>query len=314
MNAKKANWTFLVVIFFYAASIVLLAIFAGKISMTMIQALLVSQGIVLVPVLLSLMFMRAKLKGFIPCKKIKFTTALLIIVVTYLSMPLISLTNLFSMLFVENEANNMMAGFEGISPFLIVLVVGILGPVNEEFIFRGVFYHGYRQNGRIIGAAVLSSVLFGMMHLNFNQMGYAIVVGIIGVLLVECTGSILSSMIFHATINTTSVIAAYAGGTIGKDSSDIQNATEAMNNLTYRETLCIGISVYMVMAVITTAIAGCLMYVIVRNEKRTAYMEALGKICRIKRKEKLFSVPLWIAMGLCMTYMIFSEVMTHMAG
>lgn len=314
MSAKKANWTFLTVILFDFAAMVLLAIFAGKISMTMIQALLISQGIVLAPVLLSLIFTRTTLKGLIPCKKIRITTALLIIAVTYLSMPLISLTNLFSLLFVENEANNMMAGFEGISPFLVVLIVGILGPANEEFIFRGIFYHGYRQSGRIIAAAVLSSILFGMMHLNFNQMGYAIVVGIIGVLLIECTGSIFSSMIFHATINSTSVIAAYAGGTIGKDSTDIQNATEAMNNLTYRETLCVGISVYMVMAVITTAIAGCLMYVIARNEKRAAYMEALGKICRIKKKEKLFSVPLWIAMGLCMAYMILNEVMTHMTG
>lgn len=314
MNAKKANWTFLAIILFNAAAMVILAIFAGKIKLSMIPALLVSQGIVLVPVLLSLIVTRTRLKGFIPCKKIKFTSVLMIIAVTYLSMPLISVTNLISMLFVENEANNLMAGFEGISPFLLVLIVGILGPMNEEFIFRGVLYHGYRQSGRIIGAVVLSSVLFGMMHLNFNQMAYAIVVGIIGVLLIECTGSIFASMIFHATINTTSMLAAFAQGAIGKDSADIQNATEAMSNLTYKETLCIGISVYMVIALIATALAGCLLYVIARNEKRTAHMEALGEICKIKKKEKLFSVPLWIAMGLCMAYMILSEVMTHMAG
>lgn len=314
MNAKKANWTFLAIILFNAAAMVILAIFAGKIKLSMIPALLVSQGIVLVPVLLSLIVTRTRLKGFIPCKKIKFTSVLMIIAVTYLSMPLISVTNLISMLFVENEANNLMAGFEGISPFLLVLIVGILGPMNEEFIFRGVLYHGYRQSGRIIGAVILSSVLFGMMHLNFNQMAYAIVVGIIGVLLIECTGSIFASMIFHATINTTSMLAAFAQGAIGKDSADIQNATEAMSNLTYKETLCIGISVYMVIALIATALAGCLLYVIARNEKRTAHMEALGEICKIKKKEKLFSVPLWIAMGLCMAYMILSEVMTHMAG
>ncbi len=314
MNAKKANWTFLATILFNAAAMVILAIFPDKIKLSMIPALLVSQGIVLVPVLLSLIVTRTRLKGFIPCKKIKFTSVLMIIAVTYLSMPLISVTNLISMLFVENEANNLMAGFEGISPFLLVLIVGILGPMNEEFIFRGVLYHGYRQSGRVVGAVVLSSVLFGMMHLNFNQMAYAIVVGIIGVLLIECTGSIFASMIFHATINTTSMLAAFAQGAIGKNSADVQNATEAMSNLTYKETLCIGISVYMVIALIATALAGCLIYVIARNEKRTAHMEALGEICKIKKKEKLFSVPLWIAMGLCMAYMILSEVMTHMAG
>lgn len=314
MNVKKVNWTFLSIILFNAAALVVIAIFSSKINMTMIPALLVSQGIVLAPVLLSLLVTRTKLKGFIPCKKIKISSALLIIAITYLCMPLIMVVNAISMLFVENEANNMMAGFEGISPLLVILIVGILGPMNEEFVFRGVIYHGYRSSGRIIGAAVLSSVLFGMMHLNFNQMAYAIVVGIIGVLLIECTGSILSSMIFHATINTSNVIVAYVGGTIGKDSAEIQAATEAMSNLTYKEALCISIAVYMVVAIIALAIAGCLMYVIVRNEKRIEQMKALGEICRVKSKEKLFSVPLWIAMVLCVAYMIFKEIMVHIAG
>lgn len=314
MNAKKANWTFLSVILFNIAAIVVIAVFPGKISMTMIQALLVSQGIVLFPVLLSLLVTRTRLKGFIPCKKIKITSVLLIILVTYLCMPLISVANLISMLFVENEANNMMSGFEGVSPFLVVLIVGILGPANEEFVFRGVLYHGYRSSGRMIGAAVLSSVLFGMMHLNFNQMTYAILVGLIGVLLIECTGSILSSIIFHATINTSSVIVAFAGGTIGKDSAEIQKTTEAMSNLSYRETLCVAISVYMVIAVIAAAIAGCLMYVIARNEKRTAHMQALGEVCKIKKNTKLFSIPLWISIAFCMSYMIFDVIVTYMAG
>ncbi|MBQ7065568.1 MAG: CPBP family intramembrane metalloprotease [Lachnospiraceae bacterium] len=314
MNAKKANWTFLSVILFNMVAIVVLAMFAGKFSMNMIQALLVSQGIVLAPVLLSLLVTRTKLKGFVPCKKIKLTSILLIIAVTYLTLPLISVTNLISMLFVENEANNIMAGFEGISPLIAVLIVGILGPANEEFVFRGVLYHGYRSSGRIIGATVLSAVLFGMMHLNFNQMVYAIVVGIIGVLLIECTGSILSSIIFHATINTTSVITAYAGGTIGQTSTELQSTTETMMDLSYKEMLCVAIFIYMIIAVVTTAIAGCLMYVIARNEKRTGHMQALGQICKVKNNKKLFSIPLWIAMTICMAYMILNEVIVYIAG
>lgn len=314
MNAKKANWTFLAVILFNMVAIVVFTMFAGKFSMNMIQALLVSQGIVLVPVLLSLLITRTKLKGFIPCKKIKFTSALLIVAITYLSLPLISVTNLISMLFVENEATNIMAGLEGIPPFIAVLIIGILGPINEEFVFRGVFYHGYRSTGRIIGAAVLSAVLFGMMHLNFNQMVYAIVVGAIGVLLIECTGSILSSMLFHATINTTSVVTAYVEGTIGQNSMDIQNTTEAMMNLSYKEMLCVAIFIYMIIAVVTTAIAGCLIYVVARNEKRTEHMQALGQICKIKNNTKLFSIPLWIGMAICMVYMILNEVIVYIAG
>lgn len=313
MNAKKVNWTFLAVILFYMACLVLLAVFSGQISMTVLQALLLSQGIVLLPVLLSLFVTRTKLKGFIPCKKIKLTSALLIIVVTYLSMPLVSLVNLISMLFVENEANNIMAGFAGVSPLVVFLVVGILGPANEEFICRGVFYHGYRSTGRIVGAALLSAVLFGMLHLNFNQMAYATVVGIIGVILIECTGSILSSIIFHATINSTSVVAAYAQNMIGNTGTK-QSAAETAAGLGYTEMLCAAIFIYMILATVTTAIGGCLMYVIARNEKRIVHMRALGQICKVKNNAKLFSIPLWIAMTICMAYMILNEVISHITG
>jgi hypothetical protein len=75
----------------------------------------------------------------------------------------------------------------------------------EEFVFRGIFYHSYRKSG-ILGAALLSGVLFGMLHLNINQFIYAFFIGIIFALLVEATGSMFSSMLAHFAINTYSII------------------------------------------------------------------------------------------------------------
>ena len=85
-------------------------------------------------------------------------------------------------------------------------------------------------------------------------------------------------------------------------------------DLSYKEMLCVAIFIYMIIAVVTTAIAGCLMYVIARNEKRTGHMQALGQICKVKNNKKLFSIPLWIAMTICMAYMILNEVIVYIAG
>ena len=53
---------------------------------------------------------------------------------------------------------------------------------------------------------LLSALLFGLTHLNFNQMSYAVLVGIVSVLLLEGSGSIFYSMLFHICINTTNVV------------------------------------------------------------------------------------------------------------
>ena len=82
-------------------------------------------------------------------------------------------------------------------PFVVqLLIIAVLPACVEEFVFRGLIYHSYRKNG-ILGAAVLSGLVFGLMHLNINQLSYAAVMGIIFALLVEATGSMYSSMLAH---------------------------------------------------------------------------------------------------------------------
>ena len=47
----------------------------------------------------------------------------------------------------------------------------------------------------------MSGLIFGLMHLNFNQFSYGFVLGVIFAAVVEASGSIYASMAIHFLIN-----------------------------------------------------------------------------------------------------------------
>lgn len=287
----------------------LFLIFAGdRVSMGIIASLLLSQLIVFGPAVLFLLFTRTRPGDLIAHGRMKISISLLVLVLTFLCMPLITAINAVSLLFVENEANNLMQTMEGIPVWLIILVVGIAGPVSEEFVFRGVIYHGYRRSGRLMGAMLLSAFLFGLMHLNFNQMSYAILVGVIGVLLIEGTGSIFYSMLFHICINVSNVVQMLLEPeAVSMSAAEREFMIESTMHMPYKQALCVMISVYVVIACITTALAGCLYYLVLKLEGRTEHVRLFLKRNAnngVKASsQKLCTWPLVVAVVLCLVYM-----------
>lgn len=305
MNPKKANLLFLSSLLFEAVMIISLYFLADRIQIGEMESLLLSQLVVFVPAVLFLAGTHTNPVRLIQHKRIKVSTGFMVAGFTFLCLPLIMLVNAISMLFVENEVNNMMESMINLPALPVIFMVGVLGPLNEEFVFRGVIYHSYRAKGRLIGGMVLSGVLFGLMHLNFNQMSYAVLVGIIGVLLIECTGSILSSMIFHMVINLTNTIPIFLFPDTFQQSEAAAQAQLDTLQMSEREMMCMVIGVYLMIAFITTAIACCLLYAITEREGRLAHIKAVWSTRNIGVREKLCSVPLVISVILCLAYMTF---------
>ncbi|MBR4223838.1 MAG: CPBP family intramembrane metalloprotease [Oscillospiraceae bacterium] len=83
--------------------------------------------------------------------------------------------------------------------------VCLLGPIMEELIFRGVMLAGLRKYGNVF-AVIMSSVMFGLMHMRFAQCFPAIVIGIVSAVMVIRTGSILPSIFLHVLNNSLSAI------------------------------------------------------------------------------------------------------------
>lgn len=304
MNPKKVNWLFLTTLLVEAAVMAFMYL-CSDISLGIIESLLLSQLIVLVPAVLFLFGTRTDPGRLIAHNRPKFTMALLVVVFTFLCMPAIIAVNAFSMLFVDNEVAGLQSYMLSVPWWQILLMVGIIGPVSEEFVFRGVIYHGYKTSQRFVGSMLLSALLFGLTHLNFNQMSYAVLVGIVSVLLLEGSGSIFYSMLFHICINTTNVVQMLvqkAQGTIMSQEESMAYIERTMQ-MPYKQALAVSVSVYAVIAAGATALAGCLLYLIVKKENRVQHMQQLLHGNTGEKRTKLISVPLVISVVLCLLYM-----------
>ena len=304
MNPKKVNWLFLTTLLVEAAVMAFMYL-CSDISLGIIGSLLLSQLIVLVPTALFLFGTRTDPGRLIAHNRPKFTTTLLVVVFTFLCMPAIIAVNAFSMLFVDNEVAGLQSYMLSVPWWQILLMVGIIGPVSEEFVFRGVIYHGYKTSQRFVGSMLLSALLFGLTHLNFNQMSYAVLVGIVSVLLLEGSGSIFYSMLFHICINTTNVVQMLvqkAQGTIMSQEESMAYIEQTMH-MPYKQALAVSVSVYAVIAAGAAALAGCLLYLIVKKENRVQHMQQLLHGNTGEKRTKLISVPLVISVVLCLLYM-----------
>jgi membrane protease YdiL (CAAX protease family) len=95
--------------------------------------------------------------------------------------------------------NNMRGGEEHVlaGGFLMVVVA----PVTEELIFRGLILKGFLQRFSVLKAAILSSILFGLVHLNPWQFVSGSLLGLLFAWWYARTGSLWPSLLGHAFVN-----------------------------------------------------------------------------------------------------------------
>lgn len=90
-----------------------------------------------------------------------------------------------------------------------VFSMAVFPAVFEELSFRGIFLSGYRFLSKWKRAFVCA-LLFGLLHMNLQQLPYAFCVGFIFCFLVERTNSIWASILPHMLINGTTVYSMFS--------------------------------------------------------------------------------------------------------
>ncbi len=83
---------------------------------------------------------------------------------------------------------------------------GILSPIAEELIFRGVIYNRLKLMMKPVVAMLWSALIFAAYHGNIVQGVYAGLCGIMFVWMYERYGSIKAPILAHVAINITSVV------------------------------------------------------------------------------------------------------------
>lgn len=117
--------------------------------------------------------------------------------------------NAVSRLFTTNTIGSYMAELITGYPFTVAFfVIAVVPALCEEWIFRGILYDGYKRSSAV-ATTVLTALLFGLMHMNWNQFFYAFFVGLVFAVINEVTGSILPSVLMHLYMNGRSVVLLY---------------------------------------------------------------------------------------------------------
>ncbi len=140
---------------------------------------------------------------------------LLVVVGTFVLLPVRALLGLAVQLLVEGNLDSLMARQDLLLPrditlpgFLALLVgVGLLVPVAEELYFRGLLQGWLRQRLGLWATVLVSAAVFGLAH--FDSIGVVISAMIMGALMAwayERTRSLWVTIGMHALTNTTAML------------------------------------------------------------------------------------------------------------
>ena len=88
----------------------------------------------------------------------------------------------------------------------LLLYAIIFGPVCEELTFRGLCFSYARRSMGFWGANIISSLLFGLMHMNPLQAAYAILLGLVFGAIYEKSRNIFVTIAMHILFNLSAVV------------------------------------------------------------------------------------------------------------
>ncbi|MBO5564449.1 MAG: CPBP family intramembrane metalloprotease [Lachnospiraceae bacterium] len=169
----------------------------------LIPSTLAAQAVILLPTLAFAMMTPAPFSRMFPFRRVKIRSALLTFLMMAGLFPAVGIVNYLTTFFAENVVESSIVTETAAYPMTtMLLLVGVLGPLCEEVVFRGYIYQSLRRSGRVTGSILLSGLLFGLMHMNLNQASYAFLIGIFLAALTRACGSLVLPILAHVSFNS----------------------------------------------------------------------------------------------------------------
>ena len=106
-----------------------------------------------------------------------------------------------------NDIFNFTNRYNRTLPFLTVLIcTGILGPILEEILFRGIVYNKLKEFNSNMRSIILCSIMFGVFHFDIINGIYAFGVSFILIYLYEKYNTLFAPILTHIFLNSTIII------------------------------------------------------------------------------------------------------------
>jgi len=96
--------------------------------------------------------------------------------------------------------------FAGQPVWLLALSVGVVGPIGEELLFRGIIFTRLERYLGTKPAIIISALIFGAVHLNMVQFIYASAVGILFAYFYSKYRNIRIPILAHIAVNMAGVV------------------------------------------------------------------------------------------------------------
>lgn len=106
------------------------------------------------------------------------------------------------------QAENAKTWQELISPLFLA---GFLAPITEEILYRLFTFLPMQKRWGFWGGAIVSSLVFALMHFNLYWLGEMLVVGVGLAYVYYSTGSLVSAIVAHGVINTSKLLMLFWG-------------------------------------------------------------------------------------------------------
>ena len=224
------------------------------------------------------------------------------ILIAALALPIMTFFSYTSSFFYTNDVALVLDQMRSFPLWLMILVVGVTPAITEEITIRGIALSGFEFKSKHV-AAIMTGIMFGILHLNAHQFLYATAMGVILAYVVRATGSIFLSMLIHFLINSWNLILQRVVSQ-GITTEDLVHSMDSIKNISMN--LKIGMFFYYLIAAIVAAFL--ISYLIRKMEKRNfdITLDELDVATRVSYKEeRVINIPFILSVIVFVIYTFF---------
>ena len=256
----------------------------------------------IVPAIIYIIVTKSNYKKVFSFKKPKGKDVFFSILIAALALPIMTFFSYTSSFFYTNDVALVLDQMRVYPLWLMILVVGVTPAITEEITIRGIALSGFEFKSKNV-AAIMTGIMFGILHLNAHQFLYATAMGIILAYVVRATGSIFLSMLIHFLINSWNLIQQRIVSQ-GITTEDLVHSMDSIKNIPME--LKIGVFFYYLIFAIVAAFL--ISYLIRKMEKRNfdITLDELDVATRVSYKEeRVINVPFIISVIVFIVYTFF---------
>lgn len=205
---------------------------------------------------------------------------------------------------VKMSVPEMPASNSWISILLSFVFVAFLAPISEEIIFRGSILGNTAKCGEWF-AIVMSGVFFGLTHANYQQIFFAVAMGIIAGYITIRAHSIVPSVALHITMNFLSTVQLALVNGMDSRLLDTETSSDLLQKLLIKNLPLLIPMMLLSLLCFTLAVLGTIFF-FVEIAKRKKQPKLNNRCNKVSASDKLFiyiTSPWTVALILLLLFM-----------